>query len=146
MSHSSSCNFWTFTVKKISEWTASHSIKINRFHTSWTKWYILAKVLIFLSRKKSMQNFLYICKCTQCVLINYKVSRNSAEWFKKSCAEVQKGRNSQKTRYVCEAQISPIMANFKDGLGHYDNYLDTSRKILSQEMLMCNMKALIFII
>ena len=68
------------------------------------------------------------------------------EWFKKSCAEVQKGRNSQKTRYVCEAQISPIMANFKDGLGHNDKYLDTSRKTLSQEMLMCNMKALIFII
>ena len=35
-----------------------------------------------------------------------------------------------------------IMANSKDGLGHKDKYLDTSRKILSQEMLMCNMKAL----
>ena len=33
-------------------------------------------------------------------------------------------------------------------LGHKDNYLDTSRKILSQEMLndMCNMNALIFTI
>ena len=31
-----------------------------------------------------------------------------------------------------------------DGQGHKDKYLDTSRKILSQEMLMCNMKALIF--
>ena len=39
-----------------------------------------------------------------------------------------------------------IMANSKDGLGLKDKYLDTSRKILSQEMLMCNMKALIFII
>ena len=38
------------------------------------------------------------------------------------------------------------MANSKDGLGHKDKYLDTSKKILSQEMLMCNMKALIFII
>ena len=37
------------------------------------------------------------------------------------------------------------MANSKDGQGHKDKYLDTSRKILSQEMLMCNMKALIFI-
>ena len=29
---------------------------------------------------------------------------------------------------------------------HGQNYLDTSRKILSQEMFSCNMKALIFII
>ena len=36
--------------------------------------------------------------------------------------------------------------NGKDGLGHKDKYLETSRKILSQELLMCNMKALIFII
>ena len=28
-------------------------------------------------------------------------------------------------------------------LGHKDKYLDTSWKILTQEMLMCNMKALI---
>ena len=38
------------------------------------------------------------------------------------------------------------MANSKDGQGHKDKYLETSRKISSQEMLMCNMKALIFII
>ena len=37
------------------------------------------------------------------------------------------------------------MANSKDGQGHKDKYLDTSKEILSQEMLMCNMKALIFI-
>ena len=36
------------------------------------------------------------------------------------------------------------MANSKDGQGHKNKYLDTGRKILSQEMLMCNMKALIF--
>ena len=42
--------------------------------------------------------------------------------------------------------MPPIMANSKDGQGHKDRYLDTSRKILSQEMLMCNMKALIFIL
>ena len=52
----------------------------------------------------------------------------------------------KKTRCVCEAQMLPIMSNSKDGLGHKDKYLDTSRKILSQEMFMCNMKALIFII
>ena len=34
------------------------------------------------------------------------------------------------------------MANSKYGQGH--KYLDTSRKILSREMLMCNMKALMF--
>ena len=38
------------------------------------------------------------------------------------------------------------MANSKDGHGHKDKYLDTSRRILSQEMLMCNIKALSFII
>ena len=37
------------------------------------------------------------------------------------------------------------MANSTDGQGHKDKYLDTSRKILSQEMLMCDMKAIIFI-
>ena len=42
--------------------------------------------------------------------------------------------------------MPPIMVNSKDGLGHKDKYLDTSRKILSLEMLMCNMNALIFII
>ena len=40
--------------------------------------------------------------------------------------------------------MPPIMANTKDGVDHKGKYLDTSRKILSQEMLMCNMKALIF--
>ena len=54
--------------------------------------------------------------------------------------------NTQKTRCVCETQMPPIMAKTKDGQGHKDKYLDFSRKILSQEMLMCNMKALIFII
>ena len=38
----------------------------------------------------------------------------------------------------------PIMANSKDGQGHKDKYLDTTRKIFSQEILVFNMKALIF--
>ena len=46
------------------------------------------------------------------------------------------------TRCVCETQMPPIMANSKDGQGHKDKYLDTSRIIVSEEMLMCNMKAL----
>ena len=37
------------------------------------------------------------------------------------------------------------MANSKDGQDHKDKYLDTSRKILLKEMLMCNMKGLISI-
>ena len=39
-----------------------------------------------------------------------------------------------------------LMANSNAGQGHKDKYLDTSRKILSQEMFMCNIKALISII
>ena len=38
-----------------------------------------------------------------------------------------------------------MMANSKDDQDHKDKYFETSRKILSQEMLMCNMEALIFI-
>ena len=38
--------------------------------------------------------------------------------------------------------MPPILNNFKDAQGHKDKYLDTSRIILSEEMLMCNMKAL----
>ena len=42
--------------------------------------------------------------------------------------------------------MPPIMANSKDGLGYKDKYFDSRRKILSQGMLMCDMKALIFIV
>ena len=38
------------------------------------------------------------------------------------------------------------MANSKDDQVHKDKYHDTSKKILSQEMLMCDMKAVIFTI
>ena len=54
--------------------------------------------------------------------------------------------NTKGTRCVCETQMPPIMDNSKDGQGHKDKYLDTSRNILSQETLMCNMKALILIL
>ena len=49
----------------------------------------------------------------------------------------------KRTGCVCETQMPPIMANSKDGQGHKDK--NTSRKILSQEMLMCNMNALILL-
>ena len=42
--------------------------------------------------------------------------------------------------------MPPIMANSKVGQGHKDKYPDTSRKILLQEMLMCNIKALALIV
>ena len=35
-----------------------------------------------------------------------------------------------------------VFVKHKDGQDHKDKNLDTSRKILSQEMLMCNTKAL----
>ena len=38
--------------------------------------------------------------------------------------------------------MSQIMANSKDGQGHKDKYLHTSRKVLSQEMLMWNIKVI----
>ena len=37
----------------------------------------------------------------------------------------------------------PIMANSNEGQDHKDKYFDTSRKILSQEMTMFNMEALV---
>ena len=39
--------------------------------------------------------------------------------------------------------MPPIMTNSNEGQDHKDKYFDTSRKILSQEMTMCNMEALI---
>ena len=52
----------------------------------------------------------------------------------------------QRTRLVCEKQMPPIIVNSKDGQGHNENYLGTNRTILSQEMLTCKMKVLIFLI
>ena len=37
--------------------------------------------------------------------------------------------------------MPPIMANSNEGQDHKDKYFDTSRKILSQEMIMYNMEA-----
>ena len=41
--------------------------------------------------------------------------------------------------------MPPIMANSKEGQDHKDKFFDTSRKILSQEMTMYNMKAFIIL-
>ena len=40
--------------------------------------------------------------------------------------------------YLCNT-MPPIIANSNEGQDHKDKYFDTSRKILSQEMTMCNM-------
>ena len=39
--------------------------------------------------------------------------------------------------------MPPIMANSNEGQDHKDKYFDTSRMILSQEMTICNMEALV---
>ena len=51
---------------------------------------------------------------------------------------VHKGQEKTplETRCVSETQMPPIMANSKDGQGYKDKYLDTSKKNLSNEMLM----------
>lgn len=46
-----------------------------------------------------------------------------------------------KTICICETQMRPMIANSKDVLSHKEKYLDTTRHILSQEMLICNIKA-----
>ena len=52
--------------------------------------------------------------------------------------------NWKQTWSVCETQMPPIVAYCKDGHGLNGIHPDNSRKILSQEMLMSNIKALIF--
>ena len=39
--------------------------------------------------------------------------------------------------------MPPIMANSNEGQDHKEKFFDTSRKILSQEMTMCKMEALV---
>ena len=39
--------------------------------------------------------------------------------------------------------MPPIMANSNEGKDHKEKYVDNSRKILSLEMTMCNMEALV---
>lgn len=50
------------------------------------------------------------------------------------------------TKCVCETQILPIMANSSIGQDHKDKHFDISRKIVLQEMNLCNIEALIVII
>ena len=60
------------------------------------------------------------------------------------CKGIKRQGNIEKYKQdvsVCETQMPQIMAYSKDGKGHKDKYFDTSRKILSIQMLICNMKA-----
>ena len=43
----------------------------------------------------------------------------------RQCPLLQRGHKKQQTRYVCDTQMSPVMANFKNGLGQKEKYLDT---------------------
>ena len=49
------------------------------------------------------------------------------------------------TRRVCETQMALVMTKYKDCKDHKNIYFDSGKKVLSQEMTMCNMEALIFI-
>ena len=51
--------------------------------------------------------------------------------------------NEAITSCVCETQCPPIMANSNEGIDHKEKYFDNSRKILSKEMTICNMEALV---
>ena len=58
------------------------------------------------------------------------------------CFEIQ-SQNALMNKMCLWNTMPPIMANSKEGQDHKDKYFDTSRKILSQEMTMCNMEALV---
>ena len=74
---------------------------------------------------------------------DYSQTENLDKQNKKS-DEMEQDDINNKTRCVCETQMPPIMANSIDGLDKdKDKYFDTSKKILSQEMTMCNMETLI---
>ena len=83
----------------------------------------------------------YVAFCSHECPVSEKVSQQIYKLSDVHCLSPH-----YKTRRVCETQMPSIMANSKDVLGHKDKYLDTRRNILSQEMLMCNMKFPIFII
>ena len=69
---------------------------------------------------------------------------NYYEWIREKGFEKQNSSNSPtQTRCVYETQMPLITANFIDGQDHKEKYFDTSKKILSQEMAMCNMETLI---
>ena len=56
-------------------------------------------------------------------------------------------KKTEQTKCVCETQLPPVMANnFKDSQGHKENTLIPVQNIFSQEMLMYNRKAQVFII
>ena len=76
----------------------------------------------------------------------YKIKVFDETGDENKCANVMENTiniSPKETRCVCETQMPPIMANSNEGQDHKDKYFDTSRKILSQEMTMYNMEALV---
>lgn len=56
-------------------------------------------------------------------------------------------KKTEQTKCVCETLLPLVMANnFKDSQGHKENTLIPVQNIFSQEMLMYNRKAQVFII
>ena len=55
-------------------------------------------------------------------------------------------KNKKKNKMCLWNTMPPIMDNSKEGQDYKDKYFDTSRKILSQEMTMCNMEALVSLV
>ena len=51
---------------------------------------------------------------------------------------------NKKNKMCFQNTNAPIMINSKDGQVYMGKYLDTSRKILSQEMTICNTEGLIY--
>ena len=84
---------------------------VERFQRScanklcWVVSFILAKFLsskrVLLREKKWNQNFLWICPSTHYVLNNYKVLRNSVEWFQRSCTN-NKNRTDRLTDWLTD--------------------------------------------
>ena len=93
----------------------------------------------WLSLRGSIQS-----KCLQCIQKVIACYYTKLEDRKHN--SLDKNQIQPQTNTKNKIQMPPKKANFKHGHGHKDKYLATSRKILSQEMLMWNMKALIFII
>ena len=62
------------------------------------------------------QNFLWICKSTHYVLDSYKVSRNSVEWFQRSCAD-----KKNRTDRLTDGRVKNIIHSATRWVGYENN-------------------------
>ena len=123
--------FFYFRINRISSYKKARSLYLSLLLSLVKKWLLL--LVILLNTGTCIQ---YRIDYIICLLIN-EAKNQVAQTFWKPKAF--------KTRCVCETQMPLIMANSKDGQGHKDKYLDTSRKNSLQGMRMSNVKSLIFI-